>query len=301
MALHHYHAFGISIASEIELPELHRGLPPADVEVRRAAIEAPAQGAMVEPSPGRVLFRLENQRFLVEAGRTIRIDAPPGTPSNDIRIWLLGTVMAALLHQRAYLPIHANVIALAQRSAAAFAGESGAGKSMLAAWFEARGHRVLADDLCAIRSSGTGIPQLFDGIPRLKLWQESLAALGRSAEGLEKVASDLDKFHVPLARSVDLGSLEPRNLERIYLLGRTGEGGDFGIERLSGGAAAHGILANAFRWGLGQQIHADPSAQFRQCIMLARHAAVFDVRRRWSLRYFEEEALAIERHLAAPL
>jgi len=44
-----------------------------------------------------------------------------------------------------------------------------------------------------------------------------------------------------------------------------------------------------------------PRAQFDQCLALARHAAVFRIKRRWGMQWFEEDALAIERHLAAPI
>lgn len=215
-------------------------------------------------------------------------------------MWLLGSVTAALLHQRGYLPIHANVVALPGNSAAAFAGDSGAGKSTLATWFDAQGHRVLADDLCAIAPNMGGPPQLFEGIPRVKLWSDALGMFGRSSDGLERVARNVDKFHVSLGRSGRAGSLDPFQLERIYLLARADEGGPLRIVRLGGAEAANGVLANAFRWELGQLIQ-PPRAQFDQCLQLARQTSIFRIERRWGIDLFEEDATAIERHLATPL
>ena len=258
-------------------------------------------GQWAEVAGDTAVLRFEGMCFTVAGGSTIRIEAPDDKPDIDIRIWLLGTVMAALLHQRDYLPIHANVVALPGDRAAAFAGESGAGKSTLAAWFEVRGHRVLADDLCAIRIGEDGRPQLFEGIPRMKLWRETLEAFGRDPEGLSHVASDLDKYHVPLGRSAEVGSLEPLELERVYLLEFAAEFPLPTIERVTGVNAAHGVLANVFRWGLGQMIQPDPRAQFDQCLAVARHAAVFRVNRRWGMENFAGEAEAIERHLMTPL
>lgn len=301
--LHHYHAFGLRIASELELPELHPGRPPSDIEVRFARFPEGAAEPLepwVEVAGDAVILRFEGMRFRVEGGKAISILAPAATGERDARIWLLGTVAAALLHQRGYLPIHANVVQLPDGGAAAFAGQSGAGKSTLAAWMEAAGHEVLSDDLCAIRT-GDGAARVFEGVPRMKLWPDSLGALGRSADGLDKVSWDLDKYHVPMGRAPREGSLEPVELKRVYLLGRAGAGEPFAIRRLSGVDAALGVLANAFRWNLGQLIHGDSPTQFEQCLELARHAAVFEVRRSWDLERLDEESRQIERHLLAPL
>lgn len=301
--LHHYHAFGLRIASELELPELHPGRPPSEIEVCFARFppgEAEPLEPWVEVSGDAVVLRFEGMRFRVEGGAAISIHAPAATGERDARIWLLGTVAAALLHQRGYLPVHANVVQLPDGGAAAFAGQSGAGKSTLAAWMDGKGHEVLSDDLCAIRI-GTGAAHVFEGVPRMKLWPDSLDALGRSAQGLDKVSWDLDKYHVPMGRAPREGSLDPVELKRVYLLDRARPGEPFAIRRLSGVDAALGVLANAFRWNLGQLIHGDRPTQFEQCMALARHSAVFEVRRSWDLERLDAEALEIERHLLAPL
>jgi hypothetical protein len=250
--------------------------------------------------PGRTSVRFEDIQFTVEDGRSIRIETDPATPAYDIRVWLLGSVMAILLHQRGSLPVHANIVALGEGKAAAFAGDSGAGKSTLATWFDTRGWRVLGDDLCAIRLTEAGEPQLFEGIPRVKLWSDTLDMFGRTTSGLEKVASDLDKFHVPMSRSRLLGSLEPLGLERLYVLDRAAEGRPFAIVPVSGAAAAQAVLANAFRWELGQRIQ-PPRTQFDQCMAVARHTRAFRIERRWGFDHFKEDCEAIEQHLEMPL
>lgn len=301
--LQHYHAFGLRIASELALPELNPGHGPADVAIHYRQSVNPALADWddwLTVSADTVSVRFHDMQFRIEGGRSIDIETSLATPARDARMWLMGSVMAALLHQRGYLPIHANVVALGGDQVAAFAGESGAGKSSLAAWFEARGHRVLADDLCAIRLCDDGTPVAFEGIPRMKLWRDTLTALGRESEGLEPVSSGLDKYHVALQRSGEEGSLAPLDLQRIYLLDRAAKGDGLTIEPVFGAEAASGVLDNAFRWQIGQMIQ-PPRAQFDQCLALARHAAVFRIKRRWGMQWFAEEALAIERHLAAPV
>lgn len=285
------------------MPELHPGDGPADVVVRYRLTDYPPLADWdnwLVVAGDSVSVRFDDIQFTISGGRSIDIAARTGTRDNDARVWLLGSVMAALLHQRSYLPIHANLITLAGTRAAAFSGPSGSGKSSLAAWMEARGHRVLADDLCAILPDADGRPQAFEGIPRLKLWGDTLTALGRAGEGLERVSSDLDKYHVPLGRALEPGSLAPVAVDRIYLLDRATEGEGLSIARLQGAEAAYGVLDNTYRWNIGQAIQ-PPRAQFDQCLSLARHAAVFRIRRRWGMRWFEEDAAAIEQHLLSPV
>ncbi|MEO5972262.1 MAG: hypothetical protein ABIP91_02735 [Sphingomicrobium sp.] len=302
--MRHYHAFGLRIASELELSELHPSCGPADVRIfyrEVAAAERDADLDWLEGQGETVRLHLDGIAFTVTAGQRIDIDAPPGTPPADVRIRLLGSVIAALLSQRGRLTIHANLIALAPHRAMAFAAESGGGKSTLAAWFEQRGYAVLADDLCAMQTDAAGTVQAFEGIPRLKLWGESLRAFGRNEADLERVATAVDKYHVPLHRARDEGSLDPLPLERMYLLGRAEEGKPLAIEHLHGADAAAAVLRNIYRWQIGQRVQRDPRAQFDQCLALARYAAVFRVRRRWGMQWFDEDAEAIERHLIAPV
>ncbi len=285
------------------LPELHPGSGPADVEIslQRKGID-PDDGHSVEVDGDRIRFTADGIEFHVSEGTRIDVAAPPAMPDADIRIWLLGGVMACLLHQRDYLPLHANVVEIpGSGTAAAFSAPSGGGKSTMAAWLDARGYRVLTDDLCAIRTDSPLSPAVFEGIPRMKLWQETLDAFGRDAAPLEKVASDLEKFHVPLSGAAKVGSLEPLRLERLYVLDRSTEGEPFGITRLTGGEAAAAVLANAFRWQLGQMIQRQPRAQFDHCMALASNTAVFRVRRLWAMERFDDQSREIERHLTTPL
>ncbi|MEO5641663.1 MAG: hypothetical protein ABIQ98_07870 [Sphingomicrobium sp.] len=298
--MHHYHAFGLRIESELALPELHPGDGGAcDVSVRiatAAAGERPTR--WIEGAGNRVILNLDDIRFEVTDGKRILILAPPDTSQNDIRVWLMGTVMAALLNQRGYFALHGNMVALPGGGAAAFSGTSGAGKSTIAGLLERDGFRVLGDDLCAIQLAPDGRPMIHAGIPRLKLWGETLDLLGRPSGGLERVATSIRKFHVPLGSHQEEGSLDPIALERIYLLDRSERPGEPLIQPLDGASAAGAVLANAFRWGIGQLVAGDGSrTQFDQALSIARHARVFRLARRWGTDQLFGEAEAIAAHL----
>lgn len=280
---------------------MHPGSGPADVTIRfRYKADEPLREDSVSGSGTVLQLRLWNIDFAVAEGREINVAAFRSTEAVDVRIYLLGSIMAVALHQRAYLPLHANVVRT-EGGTAAFCGDAGAGKSTLAAWFEKRGHNVLADDLCGVRFEPGGRPLTFEGVPRMKLWADGVKRFGRDPAKLERVASDMDKYHVPLIRAVEQGSLDPIPLDRVYLLDRAGEGEGPAIQRLTGAMAAEAVLANAFRWELGQRISDSDRRQFDQCVAIAKRSAVFRALRRWSLDHFEEDARMIERHLMAPL
>ncbi len=298
----HYHAFGLKLDSQIELPELQRGTGPGDVVIRRSErppVEHDEAGAGWLGGGGeRLVLQLEDMLFTMSQGRSIDIAAPAGTKENDIRVWLLGTVMAALLHQRGYFCLHANMIRLPGGGVAAFCGPSGAGKSTIAGLLDRAGFEVLGDDLCATRIDAAGRPVVYRGIPRLKLWVASLALLDRSPGAFEKVASDLDKFHVPLESAADLGDLAPLPLERLYLLDRRNEADGALIVPVAGIAAAGIVLDNSFRWTIGQSVAGrDSRAQFDQALAIARGVALFRLARRWGEDYVREEAGEIAAHL----
>ena len=300
----HYHAFGLKLESDVALPELHGGSGPADVIIRlaRSAGARPVVPARLEGSGGQITLYLEDMSFTVTGGRAIDIVAPRGRNENDIRLWLLGSVMAVLLHQRGLFSLHANVVALPEGGVAAFGGPSGVGKSTLAALLDRRGFAVLGDDLCAVRIDGAGRPMVFAGIPRLKLWSDTLALLGRSSAGLEPVASDLAKYHVPLEWASEAGVLTPVPLRRIYMLGPATRDDEDLITRLRGTAAAAAVLDNGFRWGVGQAVAgAGSRAQFDQAMTIAREVAVFRVARRWGADQLLGEVAVVAAHLSSAL
>ena len=105
-------------------------------------------------------------RYLVRGGAEILVDAAGGAAERDVRLFLLGSALGILCHQRGLLPLHANAV-VANGAAYAFAGHSGAGKSTLAAHFAQAGYEILCDDVCVISFDEAGQPLAWPGLPRL--------------------------------------------------------------------------------------------------------------------------------------
>lgn len=265
-ARHIYRLFGLTIASAIELPEL----PPVDADGPADVVISEWTGE--KAGPGTIVIP-DIAAFHVSGGSRIRIAAAQGAAPRNVRLYLLGSAMGLLLHQRGLLPLHAGAVEIDGR-AIAFMGASGTGKSTLAAWFHDRGHGFLADDVLVVRFGDDGWPVALPGMPRLRLWREALELSGREPSGFERSYAgddDWEKYDVPLA--VDAAGEPP-----IAALYRIDFGETAAIHRLQGLATAEAVFANTYR-GHYVTEEGDPAAHWRSCLALVERVPVFEFRR----------------------
>lgn len=291
-----YSVFGLHISSQIALDEL---LPraaggEADVEIVEAEVEGSGEETVgYSTHPDGTLLRIPGVgRYLIRQGREIRVEAAEGSSDRNLRLFLLGSAFGALLHQRGLMPLHANAIIVDGR-VVAFSGHSGAGKSTIAAWFHDRGYRIFADDVCVIGLDPDGRPIAYPGIPRLRLWREALEASGRTAEDYSRSFDNMDKYDVPTRiEGVD----GPVPLDRVYMLGKAGEGApDARIVRLTGVEAVDALVSNTYRGGYLRTI-GRTGEHLMTCVRVASAVPVFRAERLWGFDNFDAEAERLERH-----
>lgn len=292
----HYAAFGLTILSEITLPELQPAPPPyvePDVVVRLGTLSGDGWDQIVGIEADAFRLRVAGTgRFEVVGGRMVTVDAEASASPAEVRAFLLGTVFGALFQQRGVLALHSSAVGVGVDDAIAFLGESGAGKSTMAMAMNARGHELLCDDVCVVLDGPDGAAVTWPGVRRLKLWTRSIEAGGRSIEGLEPVLQREDKFHVP----TDLvASYRPHRLRRIYLL-MPGDGAAPSITRLRGAEAVQALVSHTFRGRMVPFMEAS-ERHFRACLALLGRCAVYRLERPWDLSRVEISCDAIEQHL----
>lgn len=214
-----YRCFGLTISSDLDLPELDPA-PAAlasapDVDIVRGTVSPPAP-AEVAVAPE--LWRGDGYRrvgidgvatYTVAAGRHVVVDEAPGVDPADVRLFLLGTVLGAVLMDRGHLVLHGTAVRV-DGGCVVVVGHSGAGKSTLAAEFARRGYAVLSDDVVPVTEDGSVLP----GYPSIKLWGDALERLGRSSAGLRQVRAGAPKFSVPVSRP----PLGPLPLRAVFVL-----------------------------------------------------------------------------------
>lgn len=291
-----YAVFGLTVRSQIRLDGLVPGdsAQRPDVRIRQDRIEpgaAPLPGYNVL-ADGTLLNIPEIGRYLIRDGTEIVVDAEPGASERNVRLYLLGSALGALLHQRGIVPLHANAIEIGGK-AVAFSGHSGAGKSTIAAWFQDRGYRLLSDDVCALAFGEDERVLAYPGIPRVRLWRDALEAGGRQAERYDRSFDGADKYDVPM--DAEARSPGPAVLDRVYFLKKSDTGGGSGIVRLSGVNAVDALISNTYRGGY-LPLLGETGRHMMQCLRLAKTVPVFEAARAWGFEAFEEQALRIEEH-----
>ena len=233
-----------TVAADFDLaprPGLALRAQGADVTVRRATVpdslpSADAWGPAWEHAGGRLLIRHQGGvRFLIEGGDTIRYEAQPGTPPDEIGLFLFGSPWAAVALQRGLLPLHASAVSRAG-AVHAFSGASGGGKSTLAAALGRHGLPFFADDLLLLdpasngakeagaRCYGSGGLKLFPGAVALADVDATLGApirpdvlkrWARPAHRAPRLVGGMRTLHILSYRAVASGAPAPCSIEPL--------------------------------------------------------------------------------------
>jgi hypothetical protein len=248
-----YDVHGLVLGSEFPLPELELRRRPAtdapDIRVSMGPLPAaprrPTDLPYLDAENGQALLRIPGAgRYLVSDGRELVVEPEADADFSYARLFILGSALGLLCHQRGLLPLHASAVELAGE-AVAFMGEQGQGKSTLAAHCLACAPaRLVADDTLVVSFDRAGRAWAQPGLPNVKLWRDALNALGRSTDGLRPDWLRADKFHLPIA---DRLVRAPVPLTRVYMLDEDADAGAARIEPMTGAVAAAALIAHTYR------------------------------------------------------
>ena len=115
-------------------------------------------------------FHSETAIYCIEDGYKITVAPLAGADEEKVRVYLLGTCMGALLMLRNTLPLHGSAVVIDGR-AYAFLGDSGVGKSTLAAALVHQGYPLVSDDVIATTArESDAAPLVMPAYPQQKLW-----------------------------------------------------------------------------------------------------------------------------------
>jgi hypothetical protein len=216
------YAYGLVFDSQFPLPELPRA---SEVQAEREArvtirVERTPEtlkdgkhaGVLVQVNRSEALIDVPNiARYRISQGDMIVIDPYPAADNLSIRLFLLSSVLGTLFHQRRALPLRASSVAT-PNGAVVIAGQSGIGKSTLAAVLDARGWGLLSDDITLVRLNDAGQPLIVPGYPQIGLWKDVVEELGLPATN--RLRPSLEKYALPAAHF----HAEPLPLKAIYTL-----------------------------------------------------------------------------------
>lgn len=202
--MYKYWGYGLAILSEIEFPELVPfSFEVPDVTIRLGITPEQLEGddvvkkVRVSINPSEYLLNIKDVAIYYAANDNEIIVQPyAGSDAGSIRLFLLGNAMAAILHQRNMVPMHASAVEY-KDGIVMFCGRSGAGKSTMVSALQQQGYKVFSDDVCVLKfSNGSGTPIVAaPSYPVMELWEDSFEKVGLDAPKEEfKLRPELAKY-----------------------------------------------------------------------------------------------------------
>lgn len=298
-----YTLCGWRVRSELALPEL---LPwvgeqrEPDVVITVGRVTPPVTPpihtlpfSQIWPDGG-YLFTLETVgRYWVTSGKMVVIEPVGNTRETDVRVFLLGTIFGVLCHQRRLLPLHASAVRMGM-GVVVMAGDSGVGKSTLAAGLRQRGHPLVADDTTIIQVSPSHTPMVLPSYPYQKLCLDVLDMMEIPAINEMVNRPGQPKYHIP---AHDGFETTPLPLLKMYIVYRRVCKSPYSIEKITQGAAMASLDRMLYRRIAGHQI-VPKSELFHNIATLVKTTPMYHlyVNEREALSSLDRLVAAIEEH-----
>jgi len=228
----HYKAFGLEISSEIELPgmiqstgnEHMEGSGYSDVKITLGKVD-PSQVTLADvEGPNYLVTGCDVYlwwdnigKVRISDGKQVTVEPVADLDGSDelnLIPFLLGPVMALMLHQRGFLVLHGSAVNMGH-GAVAFLGHRGNGKSTTAIHLYVEGYPLVADDILAIKFYREGLPVVYPGYPHVRLSEEAYNQVKEHTDILTPIRTLAEKVFCDSSHRF---STEPVNLDRIYVI-----------------------------------------------------------------------------------
>ncbi len=298
-----YTLCGWRVRSELALPELLPWTGEArepDVVITIGRVTPPAVPpihtlpfSQIWPDGG-YLFTLETVgRYWVTSGKTVVIEPVENARETDLRVFLLGTVLGVLCHQRRLIPLHASAVRMGM-GAVVMAGDCGVGKSTMAAGLRQRGYPLVADDTTIIQVSPSHTPMVLPSYPYQKLCLDVLDMMEIPAINEMVNRPGQPKYHIPAPAGFETA---PLPVLKMYIVYRRVCKSPYSIERITQGAAMESLDRMLYRRIAGHQI-VPKGELFHNVATLVKTAPLYHlfVNEREALSSLDRLAAAIEEH-----
>ena len=227
-------------------------------------------------------------RYRVQNGRQVSICPYEGVDQESIELFLEGSALGAVLHQRGMLPFHGSSFAYRGKGVLV-CGHSGVGKSSVTAAFCRQGAVFINDDISpvAVSDSNTMILPLKT---RIKLWDDSLRKFEIDSESLQRIRPGVDKFYLPVEDRVT----SEHTLNHIFILSDHNKD-EFQAMELDGMAKYNALRRQVYRRVYLRGMPETEKKYFRQLFSLAAKVRVTCITRpricdiRETRRFIEQE------------
>ncbi|MGB9937088.1 MAG: hypothetical protein ACPK7O_05160 [Methanobacterium sp.] len=269
--MYKYKAFGMNIHSEIFFPELTVNESDVhDLTISLDKLDVFSEKSILEGEYFKVtensIFRFWEDigKFKISRGNEIIVEPAQDVNEAVLRSFILGTVMASLLHQRGLFVLHSSAVNI-NGKVVGFLGHKGYGKSTTAMTFYRKGYPIIADDYIALDPQNS-VPLVYPGFPSLRLSYKSRDYGNFSLKRVQYNGYEIDKIHVPAQANFSLNQLP---LKKLYVLKR---GDCLKITDIKGQEALMKLVENTF--GIVRFKESDFAENLKQCASILNHVNV---------------------------
>lgn len=175
----------------------------------------------------------------------IRCVPNPNCAGTTIRHLLLDQVLPLALNLRGETVLHASAVVI-DGMAVVFVGETGAGKSTIAASFALQDAPLLADDWLLVRQQGGALCAL-PSYPSVRLWDAAVSALFESHPAVSNVAQYTEKKRVDLSRTMRSFCEVAVPIKKLYFLQPAEDSAEVTIRRYSPRDAVVQMVKNSYQ------------------------------------------------------
>src|SRR6056297_1322348 len=245
-----YRAFGLNIQSDFEIAEMQPfSFDRADVSIVMAEvpdkIDNPLrQGVRFQLADNEFLLNVDNvARYYVADGNSIRIEKRNGSTMQELRLFLLGVVFSALLHQRGMIPFHASALKRSNEAGFLICGRSGIGKSTITAHLLKQGYHLLSDDISVVKPGDDQI-FVYPSYPFIKLWKDVMEHVDFSSEDGNRLREPLEKYGYRLEENFQS---EPAPVNQVFIL-HVHNKDEYKVEELKGIEKFNALKNQTFRF-----------------------------------------------------
>ena len=270
------------------ITDLGGDLPPGFSLARFAGEDPGGFPSCLAAGPGETVLSFAGlARFLIAmTQRSITVfDVQPAATPADIEHLLYDHVAPRILAEQGPLVVHGSGVEI-DGALAVFLGETGAGKSTLAASLHRAGHRLHGDDAVVLHESAHG----YTGsavYPSLRLYPETIAELFGDAAASSPMAHYSEKQRVDL-RSIAAQPAPSAPLAGLFFLAGGYDDDPLAAELMRPGEACMAILEQSFAL--------DPSDKARAARRLGQASKLADAIPVYRLTYPHDFACMNDLH-----
>ena len=235
-----YEAFGLVLQSEYPIAQLLTAQEGAQVDVTIRQADLSGYGLAEDHyrlNPTELILSISDVgTFRITEGKLVEIQPAESITLSNLGVYIMGSCMGAILHQRGFMPLHGSCVTDGTHSIL-ITGESGAGKST-----------------ATVQSS----------YPSQKLWQDSLDHYGRPESDIHSLYfnEEREKFGVDVRRFFHKGTAP---LSMVIQLIPTDD--SCSIRRIDAFTAIEQLMQNTYRiFMIPKEYH---QRHFQRCATLA--------------------------------